>query len=446
MRVIVIGAGIAGIKAAVDLSNAGVEVVMIEARDRIGGRIDTMEDEGGNKIDLGASWLHGSLGNELFFKALEIDLEVYYDDSDYVFYTLEEGELGPMDKTYRLLEDLMAQAALDEAHHRDISKISLEQFTLEFIERHPVVRRDEKLQKRALQVARYLELYHGIPWSQIPASEAIEHEGRDAYVKGGYKTLVQKVYSEIDQMQLKLKMQEEVYEVDYTDTRVVVKTRKVNGTTEDESSVYEGDYVVVTIPLGVLRKEMPQFQPQLPQDIQHVINTSVYAELGKVVMRFKHVFWTRTADRLVILPDGKKPTTPSGPLLFINGYTIYDGQPLLIMLMAPPVTAHLETARQETVEKFLMPYLETLRTDDTVPIIFEHVMVTRWTRDRYAMGSYSALCAGQAAEAYIGPFVSGCGRVRFAGEHTTLAYNGCVHGAYASGRREAQFILASQTN
>src|SRR5574341_455165 len=57
-EVIVIGAGIAGLEAANELHSEGVDVVVLEAQDRIGGRIWT-DNSSGTALDLGASWIHG---------------------------------------------------------------------------------------------------------------------------------------------------------------------------------------------------------------------------------------------------------------------------------------------------------------------------------------------------------------------------------------------------
>jgi hypothetical protein len=63
-RVIVVGAGFAGLSAANALRNAGVEVVVLEGRDRLGGRTWT-RDVGGVPVDLGASWIHTPVGNPM---------------------------------------------------------------------------------------------------------------------------------------------------------------------------------------------------------------------------------------------------------------------------------------------------------------------------------------------------------------------------------------------
>jgi polyamine oxidase len=62
--VIVVGAGIAGLTVANALVAAGVECLVVEARDRIGGRLCTAE-LAGHPVDLGASWIHSPVGNPL---------------------------------------------------------------------------------------------------------------------------------------------------------------------------------------------------------------------------------------------------------------------------------------------------------------------------------------------------------------------------------------------
>ncbi len=63
-RVVVVGAGIAGLATSSALREAGVACVVLEARDRIGGRLHTV-DLAGVPVDLGGSWIHHPVGNPL---------------------------------------------------------------------------------------------------------------------------------------------------------------------------------------------------------------------------------------------------------------------------------------------------------------------------------------------------------------------------------------------
>ena len=73
--VIVVGAGIAGLAAANELDSQGFDVIVLEARDRIGGRILSSDEWNGPTVDLGASWIHGIENNPITDLAIKYGIE-----------------------------------------------------------------------------------------------------------------------------------------------------------------------------------------------------------------------------------------------------------------------------------------------------------------------------------------------------------------------------------
>jgi polyamine oxidase len=432
-RVIIIGSGISGVKAAVDLTQKGVEVVMVEAQNRIGGRLHTYRDSEGRCYDLGASWLHHTLQNELFDFAVQHKLDLYYDDSEMVWYA--KGERIPKTtKAHRVVYDIETKIAM-EYENLELPDKSLKAATYEFVKSHPLVSDENKV--LGPQMVRYLELWHAIPWERISSKYGIpEEQGRDAFVRGGYDGILKLVYEQINRNNFELHLKSEVTNISLKDGIYSVKTLC--------GAEYQAAYVIVTIPLGALKATYETlFSPNvIPERLGSAIHNSEIAALGKYFFEFDEVFWPKDVDNFAFAGEDVDEMKPGAfPLFFTNGYQIYN-RPALVGLSAPPLTQYLESHPEE-VYRFYEAAFKSIQVDKTKPLPkMTKMLATDWTTNPYFRGSYSALLVGQDFFDSVLPFIDGAGRLRFAGEHTTIEANGCVDGAYATGRREAEYILA----
>lgn len=216
----------------------------------------------------------------------------------------------------------------------------------------------------------------------------------------------------------------------------------------EDGQVVEADYVVSTIPLGVLKEGSINFEPALPNWKTGAIKRLGFGILNKVILVYKQAFWDHTRDIFGVL---REPT--HRPSLIQKDYscdrgrffqwfncTKTSGVPTLIALMAGDAAFYTESNDEQ---KLIAEATAVLRSvfGQAVPEPSEAI-VTRWGRDKFARGSYS----------YTGPefrpddyevMARPVGNLFFAGEHTCGTHPATVHGAYISGLRAASEVLES---
>lgn len=410
--VVIVGAGIAGLAAAGELRARGFDdVVILEARDRIGGRVwtDTIGD--GFPIDLGASWIQGIDGNPIAAIARENNIATHRTDwGNGVFHYHEVGE--PARSARQAMRDFWRLA--EENPERSFRSVREELLgTTDFSEadRHYL---DYMLTTEVEN--EYAADLSDLSYGSVDGGSGFR--GGDVVFPGGYRQIVDVLASGVA-----VRRGQAVTEIDHSGPATVVTT--AGGAT------FEADRVVVTVPLGVLKADFIAFRPSLPVRKMSAIAKLEMGVLNKAYLLFDEVFWDREVERLqYVSADGGQWAET------ISLYP-YMGQPILAMLNSGTFGTRLERLSERDVVAQALAALSNMYGDVPTP---RDARITRWRSDPWTHGSYSYVPAGSsfAEHAALGEPVGD--KVFFAGEATSEDYPATVHGAYLTGVRAARQI------
>ncbi|KAK9814743.1 hypothetical protein WJX72_010741 [[Myrmecia] bisecta] len=224
-----------------------------------------------------------------------------------------------------------------------------------------------------------------------------------------------------------------VQEIRYCQSGVVVQT---------PTHALKGDAVVVSVPLGVLKKGSITFTPPLPQRKQETIQRLGFGVLNKVVLLFPYVFWQTTLDMFGRVAE---TTSERGEFFLFYSYAHIAGGPLLIALVSGEAAERFEQVPAAASVAKVMATLRAIfgRKGVQVPPPVQ-ACCTRWGQDPMAYGSYSSIAVGAlGGEDYDVLAENIGGRVFFAGEATTRKYPATMHGAFFTGLREAANVSAT---
>lgn len=418
-RVIVIGAGLAGLSAARDLMASGAEVVVLEARDRIGGRIWTSRHWPDLPMDMGASWIHGVKGNpltELADAAGIARLETSYEAA----IALDgDGAEVDLEAAYEQAEALIDQAReqadeLDE----DVSLAEAIEETDDWDEADASTRR----------VIRHIvngavEAEYGGSWNEVSAwyfDESKEFGGEDALFPGGYDQITEFLAKGLD------------VRLDQVVTAVSPDGDGVAVTLQDGTAL-TADHAIVTVPLGALKAGDIAFGDALAADRQAAIDALGMGLLNKCWLRFDRVAWPEDVDWIEWV----------GPRDGIWSQWVSlartAGVPVLLAFHAGDQARAMEgLGDAETVAAAHQALTMMFGPDFPAPI---DAQITRWSQDPFCHGSYSfnaVGCTPDTRQALAGADWEG--RIVFAGEACEPEYWGTAHGAVLSGRAAAEAL------
>jgi len=342
-RVVVVGAGVAGLTAARALHRHGYEVVVVEARDRIGGRVFT-DTQLGLPLDLGASWIHGIDGNPIMALARADDVPTavtrYGNDATYG----PDGErLG--ERAVRALgRDLRYFLSEIEDPREDLdTDISLGAAIDGVIARDGDWTPDEL---RGLDYSVNTVLEHEYSGDVHDLSlfwwdAGSEYNGDDVlFPETGYRWLPDLL-------------------ADGLDVRTGQVVTHVAWDSTGASVVASGEalpcaHVVVTLPLGVLQSGSVEFTPPLPASTGIAIDRLGMGVLDKLWLRFPRVFWDPDVDLFGYLSPVK------GRWNEWYDFSRQTGEPILLGFNAATYARELEARSDADVVADAMGVLRTI--------------------------------------------------------------------------------------
>ena len=399
--VIIVGAGAAGLAAAKDLIAAGREVLIVEARDRIGGRMHSTRAPGVPiAIELGAEFIHGQPAEIQWDNKREMEGSRWHVD-DRGPHRVDSGAEGDgiMERLDRYSGPDIPFAEYLRRCEKDATEDS-RRWALEFVEGFNAAD-GERIGVHSL----------------IQASRASESDDGDRLfcLNDGYSAFAQSLLPS----GMGLRLNTAADEIRWSRGSVEVAGQRARK-------------AVVTLPLGVLQSGSVRFAPELPKKTA-AANQMAVGPVVRVTFHFRERFWEQITPGLCMLhsDDPEFPTWWSARP---------NESPVLTGWSAAGRAARLRGNSPDQNRDAALGSLQRLLKVDAARFVV-NAYTHDWTNDPHAMGAYSYLPAGAMdAPARLAEPVEDT--LYFAGEATDTHGRGAsVHGAIATGRRAAKEIL-----
>jgi monoamine oxidase len=442
MRVVVVGAGLAGLTAAVELTAAGAEVTVLEARDRVGGRMHGIPISEGVVADGGAAYL-GERHTELLALIREHGLDVastsMTGDSTFLLSghrTTTASRVPPLDvvalgdlfdRLEELVGDVQPDAPWQSPHAEHLDRLTAARWLADEVE-HPDARTffplfigemmaADPAAISVLHMAFYLRSGGGIRYLN-----AFEGGAQQWRIDGGAHLLSEAL---VERLGDRVRLGHPVYAIDQNADEVIVQSRS---TTDGGVAQYRADRVVVALP--PLLAQHIEFRPALRAP-------RATAATGRGCAVKVHLGYPAPIWREQGLSGWS--VSASGPLLS----TVDDSPP---DDSAGVLTGFVTGAAASTFSALSVDQQREAVLDHTRRLFPElpsptQCTVTDWLAEKYSRGCYAALF-GPGDWLRLGPTLTEPhGRVHWAGTETSLEFFGLMEGAIRSGRRVATELI-----
>jgi monoamine oxidase len=420
--VAILGAGMAGLAAARALVQAGLDIVILEASDRVGGRMQSLKDPAPHGLEIGAQMIHGSrattwsLVHEFGLKTRP--LEGGWSTARWVpGRGFQKSDPALRGRLLRRLQEAYGGYRGDDITYQ------------QFLDDHKFTA-DEK------DVLAYAALTWSAEPDEVSLQAAMEDEAAwDTYVDmnyqiiGGYRQLYERMGADAGE---RVRLKSLVKAVDWSGDGVLVTCDR-EGTTD----TVRARRAIVTLPIGILQTGQPVFSPALPGWKRRAIDVLPMGRVVVASLLFDDWFWHQP-------PYGVQGwSMRGGRVSFWDPHPPGKGMPGLQGWITGRPAQELSDLGQDGALQKVLEWIEEACPKSNARKRLQWSQVRDWVRDPYTLGSYSYTRPGAAGQrAVLATPIQD--RLYFAGEATEPApHYQTVHGAYNSGGRTAREILSS---
>lgn len=421
--VIIIGAGAAGLMAAWELVRVDKKVIITEARDRVGGRIHTLEGAGFSMpVEQGAEFVHGNLKltQWLLDKAGVQSYEVAGD-------IWRKEETG-LDKESDFIEDYSMLARKFKELKEDIP-------VADFLDNYLNEPKHEELRT---SLKTYVEGYYAADTARASTyamRDELQKADEEQYrVEGGYKKLLDFLVAELEHKGCRIRYASPARRVNWQSDLIEVHTEK---------GVLRGKKAIVTVPLGVLQSDQLSYTPAIPEKIA-AARALGFGAVVKITLQFSEAFWTQKAytagkdlrKAQFIFSEEEVPTW----------WTEYPKEaPILMGWLAGPNADRVKELSEEDILQKALSSLGRIFSLEPRPLknLLKGYRVSNWAIDPYCLGGYSYEVVGgpEHKQKLKEPLD---GKLFFAGEALFEGIEGgTVEAALVNGRDTAHQVIAA---
>ena len=411
----VVGAGIAGLAAGRHLANAGHRVTIIEARQRIGGRVHTINDFQ-TPVELGANWIHGDRGNPLVGLAQDSRTNLHPHDFDDFRIVAPDGRqlagqedrdmLTLSSRLYKVFEDAAETAEPGDTLH-------------EWLERDRQFSRIATLKPDIAKAILRREVsgdYAADP-SELAAGAwrfSDEFPGEDRLVTNGFRRMIDHLAEGMT-----IEVNTIVTAIDHDNSGAVIRTDKGD---------IRADIVIVTVPLGVLKSGNITFNPPLSKMRSNAIKRIGFGAFEKAVMVVDQVFDFGALNVAV---------ATHAPWCNLVDMSPWTERPTILAYCGGDDARRAIAASDEQNRLWLLEAIRAAANDASLSST--GFRMSRWLSDPFSRGSYSFPTSAMKIEDHANLAGQETAALWFAGEACSK-HPSTVHGALLSGLNVARAV------